>query len=345
MGEAALKGQRLLDVTDLKTYIFSRSGVGKAVDGVSLHVDRGETLGLVGESGSGKSLTALSVIGLHPQPAARVVGGKVLFRGEDLLRMTAKELRRVRGSEIAIVLQDPNTALNPVFNVQNQLFESLRLHLDRDACRSRAIEMLDLMRIGAPERRLRSYPHQLSGGMQQRVVGAIAFSCQPELLIADEPTTALDSIGQAAYLALLKEIQDLSGFAILFITHDFGVVAKMCDRVAVLYAGKIVETAPTRSVLERPAHPYTTSLLGSVPNVLRKREQLQAIEGQPPSIFDLPEGCRFRPRCPLYARLGSPEVCRTDLPDPVTVEPGHLAACHFAGEGGASQAATAIASD
>ena len=314
----------MLEVRDLRTFLYTQRGLGKAVDGVSFALRPGETLGLVGESGCGKSMTALSVLGLQPRPAARIVGGQVLFRGENILEKTPRELRRYRGRRIALILQDPMTALNPVFTVRNQIAEPLRLHarLRASALRARAIELLQLLRIPAAERRLGSYPHQLSGGTRQRVVGAIALAGGPEVLIADEPTTALDVTVQAAYLALLKEIQRSTRVAILFITHDFGVVARMCDRVAVMYGGKVVETAAIRDLFERPGHPYTEALLRSVPDLRRARQRLVSIDGQPPSIFNLPEGCAFAPRCPDVMPR-----CRTETPPEIEIGPGHHARC------------------
>ncbi len=314
----------MLEVRDLRTYLSTQRGLGKAVDGVSFVLRPGETLGLVGESGCGKSMTALSVLGLHPRPAARIVGGQVLFRGENILEKSPRELRRYRGRRIALILQDPMTALNPVFTIRNQIAESLRLHrrLRGSRLRARAVELLQLLRIPAAEQRLSSYPHQLSGGTRQRVVGAIALSGGPEVLIADEPTTALDVTVQAAYLALLKEIQRSTRVAILFITHDFGVVARMCDRVAVMYGGKVVETAAISDLFERPAHPYTEALLRSVPDVQRARQRLVSIEGQPPSIFNLPEGCSFAPRCPDVMPR-----CRADSPPEIEIRPGHRTRC------------------
>jgi oligopeptide transport system ATP-binding protein len=314
----------LLEVRDLRTHLLGPRGLGRAVDGVSFALWPGETLGLVGESGCGKSLTALSILGLHPRPAARIVAGQVLFRGEDLVAKSPRELRRYRGKRIALVLQDPMTALNPVLTIRNQLAEPLRLHQRLRGARlmARAIELLQLLRIPAPAQRLGNYPHQLSGGMRQRVVGAIALSCGPEVLIADEPTTALDVTVQAAYLALLKEIQRQTGVAILFITHDFGVVARMCDRVAVMYAGRVVETAFTGVLFDRPAHPYTEALLRSVPDVRRGRQRLVSIDGQPPSIFALPAGCAFAPRCPdAMAR------CHREVPPELEHAPGHRVRC------------------
>jgi oligopeptide/dipeptide ABC transporter ATP-binding protein len=318
------RGAPVLDVRDLRTYLYTQRGVGKAVDGVSFELRPGETLGLVGESGCGKSMTALSILGLHPRPAARIVGGQVMFHGEDLLEKSRRQLRRYRGKRIALILQDPMTALNPVFTVKAQLAEPLRIHQRLRGRRllARAIELLKLLRIPAAEQRLHSYPHQLSGGMRQRVVGAIALSCGPEVIIADEPTTALDVTVQAAYLALLKEIQRDTGVAILFITHDFGIVAKMCDRVAVMYAGRIVETAPTWELFDRPAHPYTEALLRSVPDVQRNPTRLASIEGQPPTIFGLPPGCSFAARCPYVMPR-----CTVEFPPEVEVGSDHRARC------------------
>jgi oligopeptide/dipeptide ABC transporter ATP-binding protein len=313
-----------LQVRDLQTYFFTRRGVGKAVDGVSFDLRRGETLGLVGESGCGKSMVCLSMLRLNPQPASRIVGGRVLLHGEDLLQKPAHEMRRYRGRHLAIVLQDPMTALNPVFTIGNQVSEPLRIHqkLRGHQLLQRVIELLQLLRIPAAETRLRNFPYQFSGGMRQRVVGAIALSCSPEVLIADEPTTSLDVTVQAALLALLKDIQQRSNLAILFVTHDFSVVAQMCDRVAVMYAGKIVETADTWRLFDRPAHPYTEALLRSVPEVHEHTEQLYAIEGQPPSIYDLPAGCPFAPRCPYVQ-----ERCWRDYPPQYTMANSHTVSC------------------
>ncbi|MGE3536255.1 MAG: ABC transporter ATP-binding protein [Candidatus Tectimicrobiota bacterium] len=314
----------VLAVRDLQTYFFTQRGTGKAVDGVSFDLQRGETLGLVGESGCGKSMTSLSIVGLHPRPASRIVGGQILFEGEDLVQLPPDRLRRYRGKRLAMILQDPISALNPVFTIQNQLGEPLRLHqgLHGGRLQERAIELLKLLRIPAPAQRLRSYPHQFSGGMRQRVVGAIGLSCNPEVLIADEPTTSLDVTVQAAYLALLKDIQRQTNLAILFITHDFGVVARMCDRVAVMYAGKIVETAPTWDLFDTPAHPYTEALLNSVPDVRRGTTRLYAIEGYPPSIYERPPGCPFAARC-AYAT----SHCTQAYPPGVEVAEGHWVSC------------------
>jgi oligopeptide/dipeptide ABC transporter ATP-binding protein len=314
----------VLSTRNLRVNLYTKRGVGKAVDGVSFDLRRGETLGLVGESGCGKSITALSIIGLHPTPAARIVGGQVLFHGGDLVQMSPDELRQHRGKRIAMILQDPMTALNPVFTVGNQLAEPLRLHqrMRGKGLRKRAVELLKLLRIPGAETRLGDYPHQFSGGMRQRVVGAIAISCDPEVLIADEPTTSLDVTVQAAYLALLKEIQRNTQLAILFITHDFGVVARMCNRVAVMYAGKIVETAPTWDLFDHPAHPYTEALLNSVPDVRTGTERLASIEGQPPSIFSELKGCPFAPRCKYVM-----DRCWSTFPAETEIKGGHSASC------------------
>jgi oligopeptide transport system ATP-binding protein len=314
----------VLSVQGLKTYFFGQRGTGKAVVDVSFDLHEGETLGLVGESGSGKSITALSILGLNPKPASRIVGGKVLLRGDDLLNKSPAQMRKVRGRNIGIVLQDPMTALNPVFSVGEQVYEPLRQHrkLSGNSLWQRAIELLKQVRIPDPESRLKNYPHQFSGGMRQRVVGAIALAGGPDVLIADEPTTSLDVTVQAAYLELLKEIQRESNLSILFITHDFGVVARMCHRVAVMYAGKVVELAGTRTIFESPAHPYTEALVRSVPDVQERVQRLMSIEGQPPSIYQKDTGCPFAPRCP-YVK----EQCLRESPPEVELGDGHRARC------------------
>jgi oligopeptide/dipeptide ABC transporter ATP-binding protein len=314
----------ILQVRELKTYFFTRRGLGKAVDGVSFDLRHGETVGVVGESGCGKSVMCLSIVQLNPKPASRIVGGQVIFEGDDLVQKTDKQMQAYRGRRIALILQDPMTALNPVLTIGNQLEEPLRRHrrLRGRALRERAVELLRLLRIPGAETRLRSYPHQFSGGMRQRVVGAIALSCEPAILIADEPTTALDVTIQAAYLELLKELQRVTNVAIIFVTHDFSVVARMCDRVVVMYAGKIVETADTETLFANPAHPYTAALLRSVPDLTDAIERLPAIEGQPPSIFQAAEGCPFAPRCPLvHAR------CLETFPPEKAVASGHTVNC------------------
>lgn len=329
----------VLRVANLRTYFLTERGVGRAVDGVSFELFEGETLGLVGESGCGKSITALSIMGLLPKPFARNVGGSVHLLDRDLIKMRESELRQLRGKQIAMVLQDPMTALNPVLNIGDQIGESLRLHqgLRGGKLRERAVELLGLLRIPSPAKRLKDYPHQFSGGMRQRVVGAIALSCNPAVLIADEPTTALDVTIQAGYLALLKELQQKTNLTILFITHDLGVVSKMCDRVAVMYAGRIVESAPTVELFVRPAHPYTAALLNSVPDLREGKRRLQSIEGNPPSMYRERHGCDYYDRCALRKRLGNPERCRVEAPELREVWPSRRAACHYSDHVGTAE--------
>jgi oligopeptide/dipeptide ABC transporter ATP-binding protein len=290
----------VLEVSDLQTHFFTFGGsrVVKAVDGVSFALGEGETLGLVGESGSGKTTTCLSIVGLLPR-AARIVGGRVMFEGEDLTQKSQRELRRVRGRRIAVILQDPMASLNPLFTIFRQVAEPAFFHqqLRGRTLRERVTHLLRAVRIPSPEWRMRDYPHQMSGGMRQRIVGAIALAGGPRLVIADEPTTNLDVTIQAQYLDLLKDIQRETGVALIFVTHNLGIVAKMCDRVAVMYAGKIVEQAPVRELFDRPQHPYTRALLGSVPK-LGNKDPLYSIPGQPPNLASLPPGCAFHPRCP-----------------------------------------------
>lgn len=313
----------VLKVEDLKTHFFTRSGVVKAVDGISFEVAKGETLGIVGESGSGKSMTAWSILGLVPQPTGKIIGGKIMYHGEDLLQKDESEMREIRGKGICMVMQDPLTSLNPVFTIGNQLIESLKMDSKESKATliQKAIQLLSNVRIPAPESRLSVYPHQMSGGMRQRVVGAIAMSRAPSVLIADEPTTSLDATIQLQYLRLLKEIQAETGAAILFITHDFGVVARMCDRVAVMYAGKIVEQASVLELFDNPQHPYTEALLKSVPDLNEDVEFLPSIEGQPPTLDNLPEGCAFAPRCPHAF-----DKCNV-YPDEFSVDKDHVASC------------------
>jgi oligopeptide/dipeptide ABC transporter ATP-binding protein len=317
----------LLEVEELRTHFFTRRGIIKAVDGISFTLHAGETLALVGESGSGKSVTCLSLVRLVPEPAGRIVGGRVVFAGEDLLRKTPAEMRWVRGKQIAMVLQDPMTSLNPALTIGTQVGEVVRLHqgLRGPSLRTRILEALRRLRIPAGEARLGHYPHQLSGGMRQRVSSAIAMSCAPRLLIADEPTTSLDVTIQAQYLALLKEVQAQSGVAIILVTHDFGIVAANADRVAVMYAGQIVEMGSTEQIFDTPSHPYTQALLRCLPSVELKRQQLVEIGGQPPDLAQLPPGCPFAPRCAKQQ-----PICLQAYPPTVTIEPGHVAQCYAA---------------
>ena len=319
----------LLQVEDLQTYFFTRRGVVKAVDGVSFSVAPGETLGIVGESGSGKTMTSLSLLRLVPQPGGKIVGGKVLFEGVDLLKLSEADMRDYRGAKISMILQDPMASLNPVYTVGEQVAEPLRQHqkLRGQALWSKVIDALRLLRIPAPQARLRNYPHQMSGGMRQRVVGGIAISCRPQLIIADEPTTALDATIQAQYLALLKDVQRQTNVGMIFVSHDLSVIGRMCDRVAVMYAGKIVETAGVRELFNHPKHPYTAALLASVPRLDQKVERLASIEGQPPALIDLPPGCRFAPRCTL-----ADERCTREDPPRVQVGEKHFASCWRASE-------------
>jgi oligopeptide transport system ATP-binding protein len=294
--------QPILQVEDLHVEFKTDDGLVRAVDGVSFHVDRGETLGIVGESGSGKSVTNLAVMGLIPQPPGRVSKGRAIFDGKDLLKLSQRELCAVRGRRIAMIFQDPMTSLNPFLTIEEQLTEMTRLHLGHSAkeATDHAIEMLRRVGIPSAERRISAYPHQFSGGMRQRVMIAMALSCSPDLLIADEPTTALDVTIQAQILELMQKLQEETGTAIILITHDLGVIAKICHRVHVMYAGRFVEKAGVDEIFHRPQHPYTLGLLESVPRLDEARtDRLQPIEGQPPDLTALPPGCSFRPRCPF----------------------------------------------
>jgi oligopeptide/dipeptide ABC transporter ATP-binding protein len=321
----------LLVVDDLKTHFFTRRGVTRAVDGLSFTLAAGETLALVGESGSGKSITCLSLVRLVPEPAGRIVSGRVLLDGEDLLHKTPAEMRRIRGKQIAMVLQDPMTSLNPALTIGTQVSEVLRLHqgLRGTPLHARVLDALSRLRIPAAGSRLKHYQHQLSGGMRQRVSSAIAMSCAPRLLIADEPTTALDVTIQAQYLDLLKEVQAASGVAVILVTHDFGIVAANADRVAVMYAGRIVEIGTTLEVFNHPAHPYTRALLRCLPDVELMRHRLVEIGGQPPDLARLPPGCPFAPRCP-----DRQSQCDAEYPPAVSVNNGHVAHCWVAAPAG-----------
>ena len=315
----------LLDVRGLTTRYVSARGtrVTRAVEDVSFTLRDGDTLGIVGESGSGKSTLALSLLRLLP-PAARIVAGAVRFEGEDLLNKPESEMRRIRGKRIAMILQDPMASLNPLFTVGDQVGEPLRVHegASRRSAWDRARGLLAAVRIPAPAARVRNYPHELSGGMRQRIVGAIAISCEPRVLIADEPTTSLDVTIQAQYLSLLRELQRAQGLAMIFITHNLGIVARMCDAVAVMYAGRIVEAGPVRRIFGAPQHPYTRALIESIPRLGEANGRLTAIEGQPPDPSALPTGCAFHPRCPQ--RL---ERCATEIPHDTAIAADHRTAC------------------
>lgn len=316
----------LLEVRNLQVGLRRGDRVLNAIDGVSFHVNAGETLGIVGESGSGKTTTGLAVLRLTPKSSQPHLRGEVLFGGRDILQMSDDELLRLRGRDISMVLQDPMASLNPVFTIGNQIAEAVTAHADhpRAEVQRRVIEALRHVRIPAPESRVDDYPHQLSGGMKQRVVGAIAIACRPQLLIADEPTTSLDVTIQAQYLKLLKELQREFNMAMMFITHDFGVVARMCDRVCVMYAGQIVETASVRTLFRRPAHWYTSALIGGIPKLGRRIERLVSIPGSPPRLENMPAGCRFASRCP-----NAQEKCTREAPPMATLEAGHEIRCWF----------------
>jgi oligopeptide/dipeptide ABC transporter ATP-binding protein len=318
----------LIRLKDLRTSFFTPEGEVRAIDGVSFEIAEGKTLGLVGESGCGKSVTSLSIMRLIPSPPGKIVGGEIFYRDRDLLKLRNEEMRKIRGNEISMIFQEPMTSLNPVFTVGNQIGEAIKLHqgLGKRETRAKTIEMLRLVKIADPESRVDAYPHQLSGGMRQRVMIAMALSCNPSLLIADEPTTALDVTIQAQILELMKELQQKIGMALLLITHDLGVVAEQANDVAIMYAGKVVERASARAIFTRPLHPYTVGLLNSLPSVGgEKKKRLDAIPGVVPSPLHLPSGCRFRDRCPKAA-----DICAQQEPPLEEKEPGHTAACHFA---------------
>ncbi|HEV2129430.1 MAG TPA: ABC transporter ATP-binding protein [Thermomicrobiales bacterium] len=324
---AAPQGQPLLEVKNLKTQFFTQDGVVKAVDDVSFFVMPGETLGVVGESGSGKSMTGLSLMRLIPNPPGKIVNGEVVFNGNDVLKMSEDQVRSIRGNDIAMIFQDPMTSLNPVLTINRQISESLQLHMgmNKNQARNRAIELLNMVGIPNAQERVDQYPHQFSGGMRQRVMIAMALSCDPKLLIADEPTTALDVTIQAQILDLMRNLQHETGAGVLLITHSMGVVAGMADRVQVMYAGHIVETAKTEEIFANPRMPYTVGLMQSIPRLdSQRREKLRPIRGLPPDLIDLPDMCPFTPRC-NYAR----EKCEQKNPPLLEVKPGHYAACWF----------------
>jgi oligopeptide/dipeptide ABC transporter ATP-binding protein len=327
--EPLLPTEPLLQVRDLRTWFLTDSGPVRAVDGVSFDVHAGETLGVVGESGSGKSVCAKSIMRLLDEPA-RIVGGSILFKGRDLAHLDDEGIRAVRGREIAMVFQDPMTSLNPVLRIARQLIEAMTAHgrFTGTAARRRAIDLLRRMGVASADRTVNSFPHQFSGGMRQRVMLAMGFSNEPSLLIADEPTTALDVTIQAQYLELLKEVQRSSGVAVILVTHDFGIVAANADRVAVMYAGKIVEMGSTHQVFDKPGHPYTRALLRCLPDVELRRERLVEIGGQPPDLAQLPPGCPFAPRCPERQ-----PICHERYPPSVSVDNGHVAHCWVASAG------------
>ncbi len=322
------RGDRpLLEVKGLHTSFYTRDGVVRAVDGIDFHVDRGEIMGLVGESGCGKSVTSLSIMRLVAKPG-RIHAGQILFDGEDLLTLPDDRMRGIRGNRISMIFQQPTSSLNPVWNVGNQIEEVLRIHrgMKGKAANARALALLRMVGISDPERRLKAFPHEMSGGMAQRIMIAMALACEPELLIADEPTTALDVTIQAQILDLMRDLREETGTAIIFITHDLGVVAEMCDRVAVMYAGEIVEQASVRTLFDDPRHPYTRGLIGSIPVPGDVKESLTVIPGNVPNLIDLPAGCRFAPRC--TSRLEFDVSAATAAhPALLPVAPGHDARC------------------
>lgn len=314
----------LLEVRHLHTHFFTKSGTVKAVDDVSFSVKPGETLGIVGESGSGKSMTAMSILGLIPSPPGKIVSGEILFKGEDLLKKSEKEMRQIRGKEISMVFQDPMTSLNPVFTIEKQMVETIRAHekVSKKQAFERSLDLLHLVGIPDVKKRIKMYPHEFSGGMRQRVMIAMALSCNPSLLIADEPTTALDVTIQAQILELFKKMQDELNMAIIMITHDLGVVAEVCDEVLVMYAGKAVEMTYTKQLFDNGKHPYTLGLMQSIPKITPNKEKLEVIEGLPPDLRRLPKGCHFAPRCKYVM-----ERCLIEGPDMTKVSEHHTVRC------------------
>ena len=319
----------LLEVRDLHVEFRTRDGVAKAVNGVDLGVDEGETLAVLGESGSGKSVTAQAVMGILDMPPGRITGGEIVFQGQDLLELREEERRKVRGAEMAMIFQDALSSLNPVLTVGDQLGEMFVVHraMSRKDARARAVELMDRVRIPGAKERVRDYPHQFSGGMRQRIMIAMALALEPALVIADEPTTALDVTVQAQVMELLAELQREYNMGLILITHDLGVVADVADRIAVMYAGRIVESAPVHDIYKEPAHPYTRGLLDSIPRLDQKGQELYAIKGLPPNLMNIPPGCAFNPRCPM-----AQDVCRTDVPPLYEVngeDSDRRSACHF----------------
>jgi oligopeptide transport system ATP-binding protein len=325
----AISNGNLLSVKDLRTYFETEDGTVKAVDGISFELKPGETLGIVGESGSGKSVANLSLMRLIPNPPGKIVSGSIMFDGRDVLKLSPREVRDIRGKRIAMIFQDPMTSLNPFMRVSKQLMEVTQLHLGhtRKQAREHAIKMLEHVGIPDARERVDSYPHEFSGGMRQRVMIAMALSCKPELLIADEPTTALDVTIQAQILELIKRLKAETGASVILITHDLGVVAGMTDRIIVMYAGKVFEQATTAELFERPGNPYTRGLLRSVPDPTAEQGQLYQIPGLPPDLAHLPPGCPFAPRCER-----AEEICHREFPPYVQLRPEHYSLCHFANE-------------
>ncbi len=322
--------QKLLEVKNLKTFFYTSDGVARAVDDVSWSVDAGETIGLVGESGCGKSVTALSILRLIAEPPGKIESGEILFRGQNLCAIPLEEMRKIRGNDISMIFQEPMTSLNPVFTIGAQIIEAIQLHqgLKKKEALEKAVEMLDMVGISSPDRRVHEYPHELSGGMKQRAIIAMALSCNPKVLIADEPTTALDVTIQAQILDLMLKMKEEFGTAIVLITHDLGVIAETVQNVVVMYAGKVVEQASVEAIFESPKHPYTLGLLNSLPKIDEfdhHKEKLNTIPGIVPSLYDLPKGCNFSPRCSKAV-----DVCRESEPELRQVAPCHFARCWLA---------------
>lgn len=316
--------ENLLEVKDLKTYFYTKDGVIKSVDGISFNVQKGETFGLVGESGCGKSQTCRSILKLIKQPG-KIVGGEILYHGEDIIKMKSRELRKIRGKEISVIFQEPMTSLNPVLKIRKQIYEAFEgLHLSKQEKNDRAIELLKLVGIPMPETRLDEYIHQFSGGMRQRAMIAIALGSNPKLLIADEPTTALDVTIQDQIMKLLNRLKQELDMSVILVTHDLGVVAQMCDRVAVMYAGMIMEMTDTVTLFSQPRHPYTFALMSSIPDQSKKGEKLESIWGSPPDLGNLPAGCPFAPRCRFCQKL-----CTEERPALREIAPGHIVRCHL----------------
>ncbi|MFX1251090.1 MAG: ABC transporter ATP-binding protein [Promethearchaeota archaeon] len=320
--------QQLLKCENLKVYFYTEDGVVKAVDGITIDINQGETLGLVGESGCGKSVTSKAIMRIVENPPGRIIDGRVLFRGENLLEKSEEEMRKIRGKEISMIFQDPMTSLNPVFTVGDQIAEAIELHQDveHDEAIEKAAKMMDLVGIPESEIRVNDYPHLFSGGMRQRVMIAMALSCNPSLLVADEPTTALDVTIQAQVTELMRNLKRELNTAILYITHNMGVIAEMSDRVAVMYAGNIVEFTDAHTTFKNPKHPYTRALLGSIPRLDIRRDRLDVIRGSVPNLITPPSGCRFHPRCPEMFQL-----CKDKVPPTYEVEPNHFVRCHLYG--------------
>jgi len=325
MENTTVQNEVILQVKDLRTYFNTDEGVVKAVDGITFDLRKGETMGIVGESGSGKSVTNLSIMNLIPNPPGKIMGGEVLFHGEDLLKMGEKQIQVIRGNKISMIFQDPMSSLNPFLRISTQMVETIMLHqkLDKKAAKEKAVEMLRLAGIPAPEKRIDNYPHQFSGGMRQRVMIAMGLSCNPEILIADEPTSALDVTIQAQILELMQDLSRRLGTAVIMITHSLGVVAGMCDSICVMYAGRVVERGSTADIFKEPKHPYTRGLIQSVPRLDKENaERLYSIPGQPPNVIDLPPCCPFFPRC-----ANAMDMCKKKYPPLTDFGSGHCASC------------------